>query len=380
VVTETPGQLEFLPNHPGQRHRTLDCERLTINYGAGNRIQAFNAVNASTHTDPLPPKNDKPAGPPVLTTSKNLGATFDPKTGKLARLEQWDDFRYEEGPRRARSQRAILEEGSNTISLEQAARVWDDTGSTTADHILLDQKSGDMSAQGNVVSSRMPDNKGKSSSMLSTDEPLQATAARMKTSEHNHKVHYEGQAVAWQGANRIWADQIDIDRTAHTISAKGNVRTQFVDQKKDSKSAPTFVTIEAAAMVYSDTDRLAHYTGGAHLVRAGMDVKASEIRAWLNDRNAESSLDRAFADGQVHIVRREPDRTLDGVSEHAEYYTADQRIVLNGGQPQLVDTVRGATRGRQLTYYANDDKLLVDGAEKEPVVSRIRRAKTGARQ
>jgi lipopolysaccharide export system protein LptA len=104
-----------------------------------------------------------------------------------------------------------------------------------------------------------------------------------------------------------------------------------------------------------------------------MDVKAAEIRAFLNDASADSSLDRAFADGRVAIVRTEPGRTLTGTGEHSEYYAADQRIFLSGGEPALVDSARGVTRGRELTYYANNDKLLVNGADKEPVTTRVLR-------
>jgi lipopolysaccharide export system protein LptA len=375
VETHTPGHLEFLPNSPGQRHRTLDAERIQVVYGPGNKVQSFGANKAATHTDPEPrPPNDKrPPGAPVQTWSDDLSATFDPKTGQLARLEQWTNFRYQEGDRKARAHRAVLEEARNLITLERAARVWDATGSTAADRILLDQKAGDVLAEGNIVSTRLPDKNGKSSSMLSHDEPLNATAGRMQTSERNRKIHYEGQVVAWQDANRIWSDRLDIDRIDRRLSAHGHVRTQFLDQQKDppgkNKAAPTFATVESTALVYTETDRLAHYTGGAHLTRAGTDVRASEIRAYLNEADADSSLDRVYADSRVVIVllRTEPARTLTGTSEHAEYYAADQKTVLLGGDPTLVDSLRGSTKGRQLTYWANDDKLLVNGEEKQPV-------------
>jgi lipopolysaccharide export system protein LptA len=377
VETHAPGHLEFLPNSPGQRHRTLDAERIQVAYGPANQIRTFGAYKAITHTDPepRPPGDKRPPAAPVQTWSDDLAASFDPKTGQLARLEQWSNFRYQEGDRKASAHRAVLEEARNVMTLEQAARVWDSSGSTAADHILLDQKSGDVLAEGHVVSSRLPDQNGKSSSMLSHDEPLNATAGRMQTSERNRKIHYEGQTVAWQGANRIWADVLDIDRIARSLSARGHVRTQFLDQRKNSagKSAasPAFVNVESAALVYTEADRLAHYTGGAHLTRAGTDVKASEIRAYLNESSADSSLDRAYADGHVLILQ--PARNLTGTSEHAEYYAADQKIVLSGGDPTLADSVRGSTKGRVLTYWANDDKLLVNGTEKEPVKTLVKR-------
>lgn len=401
VESATPSHLEFLPNRAGQRHRSLDSTYLFVAYGSNNVMQWLRAENAATRTDPEPPPPAKPGekpkkpGEPILTRSKNLKADFD-KNGELARIEQSGDFTYQEGERHARAVRGILEQASNVITLDQSARMWDSSGTTSADRIVMDQKSGDVAAEGNVVSTRMPDRKGSSSAMLSNDEPMQATSARMRTTERNHQFHYEGQAVAWQGSNRIWADMIDIDRTARRLSANGHVRTRFMEKEKkesgagvngatgttdgsakpaaeSTPKAPTFVTVEAAALVYTEADRLAHYTGGSHMVRPGMDVKASELRAFLNDANADSSLDHAIGDGHAVVVRTEPDRTLTGTGEHCEYYSKDERIFMKGGHPVLVDSVRGSTKGEELTYYVDDDKLIVNGEKKDLVTTRVLR-------
>ncbi len=109
---------------------------------------------------------------------------FQPNSSQLAKLEQWNDFRYEEGDRRAKADRAVLDQASNRIDLTGAARVWDPTGSADADKIVLDQKTGDVSAEGKVSSTRMPDKSKKSSDnggMLDDDEPLHARAAKMRS-------------------------------------------------------------------------------------------------------------------------------------------------------------------------------------------------------
>jgi lipopolysaccharide export system protein LptA len=62
-----------------------------------------------------------------------------------------------------------------------------------------------------------------------------------------------------------------------------------------------------------------------------------------------------------------------GTSEHAEYYVADEKIVLEGGAPVLQDSLKGVTKGKQLTYFANDDRLLVNGQAAERAVSNIKR-------
>jgi lipopolysaccharide export system protein LptA len=387
VETHTPGYLEFLPNRQGQPYRRMDGTEMWITYGAENRIQGFRSVNVATRTEAEKKPGQKT---PVVsrTWSKTLTAEFDPKTSQLARMEQTGDFRYEEGDRKARAARTILDNPKNTIWLHEGARIWDATGVTAADTIVMDQKNGDVEAKGHVTSTRLPDRKGPPSAMLSQDEPMQATAARMTSANHNQKVHYEGDAFVWQGANQVRASVIDIDREKKRMEADVKVSTQFVDKPKEdqaapakgakpkSKAAPVFTVVTAQHLVYTDQDRVALYTGGAHLVRPGMDVKGAQIRAILtDDKNADSRLEQAFADGQVEILRNDPGRNRKGTAEHAQYDVSEDKIVLFGGKPLFQDSVRGLTTGARLTYFSDDDRLLVNGEPSAPSVSRIQRRK-----
>jgi lipopolysaccharide transport protein LptA len=211
--------------------------------------------------------------------------------------------------------------------------------------------------------------------MLSGDDPVQARAARMISSQDNTLITYTGDALLWQASNRITADTIRIDRKQSRLAADGKVTTQLLDSsesKKDKKKTSVFTVVRAPALEYDDKTRLAHYTGGATLVRGGMTVTAAEIRAWLKDGN-DSSLDHAFADGNVKIVEASPERTRTGTAEHSEYYADESKVVLSGGQPVFVDSVKGSTKGRQITYFANNQHLFVEGEEKKPVESRILR-------
>jgi lipopolysaccharide export system protein LptA len=79
-----------------------------------------------------------------------------------------------------------------------------------------------------------------------------------------------------------------------------------------------------------------------------------------------SSLDHALADGAVEIVQTGSGRTRTGTSEHAEYYAEEGRLVLEKGQPRMADSSQGTTQGRQLTWFSNDDRLLINGAAAKP--------------
>ncbi|MBX9604294.1 MAG: LPS export ABC transporter periplasmic protein LptC [Bryobacteraceae bacterium] len=381
VQTMTPGTLEFVPNAAGQARRTLNGDRIWIQYAANNQIETFRSVNVTTRTE-RPPRPGVKANPPAMTQSKVFLAKFDPATSKLSEVEQSDDFRYEEGDRRARSAKAILDQGKDVITLTGAARVWDSTGSTDADAIVLNQKDGGFQAAGNVASTRQPEpakKKGSGTALLDEEQATQAKSDRMTASENNTKIRYEGKAILWQGANRLNADRIDIDRTRRVLEARGNVISQFVEQSKETKPGskpagpPVLTVVRAREMDYSEETRLAHYRGGARLTRPDLTVSAREIRAFLNEKDKDSSLEKAYADGSVEILQVSPERTRKGTSEHAQYFTADERVVLEGGDPTFADSVKGVTKGRQLTWFSRDDRLLVNGQTGQPAESTLRR-------
>jgi lipopolysaccharide export system protein LptA len=350
-------------------------------------------VNVTTRTDKAPEKG-KPAPQPGFTSSKEMLATFDPNTSDLKHLDQKSDFKYDEGDRHARADHATLEQTTDMMTLDKGAKVWDPTGSAAADHIVMNQKSGDFTAAGNVASTRMPDPKGNSSAMLSTDEIMQARAQKMVSTDSNSKIHYEGNAVAWQGSNRVQADQLDIDRDEGIMKAHGKVVSEFVDkdkdkekdQKKDGKAtaktkaapkaggpSPIFTVVHAPDLVYTEETRIAVYSGGVLLQRPDMKVTGKEIKAFLNDADADSSLNKTVSDGGVKIVSTAKLKVRTGTSEHSEYYADEGKVIMSGGTPQLVDSKEGKTQGDQLTWWANDDRLLVNGVPNNPVKSIVRK-------
>lgn len=413
IVTHDAGSLEFLPNLPAQHHRVLQGNNMVIAYGPQNRLESFQATQVRTVTDPSGEelKRDK-TRKPSITASRDMLAHFDPKTNHMATMEQWGDFSYEQGDRKARAAKASLDENQNLIVLETSARMWDATGSTSADHIRMDERTGNFIAEGGVTSSRLPDkDQNKNSQMLSGDDPLQAQARKMNSSNHNRTIRYEGDVTMWQGANRIQAQTIDLDREKRGLVADGNVVTNLWEQpkpdagasapapapqpagtapagkqkdekksgqpKKNGPAAPVLTVVHAPHLVYTESNRLAVYSGGVVLSRPGLDVKAKTIQAFMAESGADSRLEKAFADGGVEIVQSSRVAVRTGTGEHAEYFEGEQKVILKGGAPKLVERKLSGksdtTEGAELTYFANDDRLLVNGSAARPGQSRIQR-------
>ncbi len=391
VETRTPGTLEFLPNQNARHRRVLRADSMIIRYGERNEVQSFHAAGAGpagARTETYPSEvervqNERAKSKTKLatafTSSKTIDASFDDK-GQLRQMKQTDNFHYSEGDRKAQADSATLQSATNLMDLDRNARISDAFGATSADHIELNQTTGDFDAKGHVATSRLPDQAKNESAMLDKDEPTLGKADRVTSANRNHLIHYEGNAIVWQTSSRIQADRIDIDRDKKSLIADGQVITQFEDKPKagetdpQAQSAPPIFTIvKARHMVYTDPDHLANYSGGVDFWRPTLTVKSQTLKAYLNEQDSDSRINHALGDGNVEIVQFAPDRRRIGNSEHAEYYTDEGRVTLTGGEPKLDDTKRGNTRGEKLTWYTGDDRLVVEGAPKQQGQSHIRK-------
>jgi len=149
--------------------------------------------------------------------------------------------------------------------------------------------------------------------------------------------------------------------------AAGKAKPATPQKSATKPAARVFTVVKAPELEYNDATRVADYKDGVTLDRPNMKVKAREVRAFLRDNSDDSSLDHAFADGQVEIVQTALGRVRNGTSEHAEYYVDEDKVILEGGSPLFVDSLRGNTRGEKLTWFSKDDRLLVNGVESKPV-------------
>jgi lipopolysaccharide export system protein LptA len=254
--------------------------------------------------------------------------------------------------------------------------MWDETGSTAADEIVLEQKTGDVTAKGNVASSRVPDKKAAQGGMLSGDEPVQARAPLMVATDNHRKVRYEGGALVWQGASRISAERVTIDRDQGRLEAAGNVVSQFPDAAQGGvgRKSNAFTVVRAPELVYSDKGKVAHYRGGVSMERPTMQVRSRELRAFFREEKSpqktETKLDRMLAEGRVEVVDKALDRVRRGSAERGEYFLEEEKMALTGGDPVLEDSRRGTTRGAVLTWFARQDRLIVDNTGGGPAVTR----------
>ena len=132
--------------------------------------------------------------------------------------------------------------------------------------------------------------------------------------------------------------------------------------------------MQAPKLYYEDDKRLAYYSDGVTLLHNKMTITADDISAYLTPKTPnsnDSALDHAVADGNVVVVQIENDRTRTGKSQHCEYYVKLDKVVLNGGIATMVDSLKGSTKGHQLTYFTDDDRFRAEGLKNDPAFTKM---------
>jgi lipopolysaccharide transport protein LptA len=384
VETRARGRLELLPPAAGGPQETLDADHIQMFYGESNRMEKLQAAgNVALERKPA---GDGPKAASLNTYSGRLLGEFDPKSGEMSSLRQWEKFRFTRGGREGRAEEARFDLATNRIELTNQAQVWDPNSRTSAQRMTLDENTGDFAAQGEVSSvyqEKPAKNKVAASAgpaetaadLFSPAEPLYATAERMVSNQRSGRLEYHGKARLWQGADRIEAESIIIERPEKKLTADKNVVSVIAEKEegppgKSNKPAgettmPRPTEVRADAMKYDETTRQVEYDGSVELRRGALLVNAKELDAWLSPPGeASRRLEKAIARGAVEVIEASekgvPPRK--GFGDQAHFLPAEDRVILQGEPARVVNARQDTTQGAELTYYLNDDRLLVLGS------------------
>jgi lipopolysaccharide export system protein LptA len=339
---------------------------------------------------------------PEHMTAQDLDVRY--AGGDWTELEARENVRFRQADHSAEASVAHIARATNTIRLDGSPAVDDANSRTTAAHIEMDQATGEMTATRRVFTVEHLSNSRPSGQPLAGmsrgagpgNGPAQISADRLEGNSHTGVATYEGHARLWQKDAIVQADNIRLDRRAQKLDATGHVmallpqdasnepkkaksasqqRAAVADrqaavqnprQKADQKtrnsglsirSAPTVWTMDAPHLTYSGNDERVHFESGVTAESNQWRMQSRTLDIFLKSGAAgERGVDHAEAIGNVVI--EQPGRRA--TAERAEYFAAEGKYVLSGGQPTLVDATHGTTTGRSLTYFVANDTILVD--------------------
>src|ERR1700733_7297234 len=332
-----------------------------------------------------------------VSTSTMLDVAFLPEGG-VKSIVQTGHLAYVDGTQRAWAQRGEYTTVDQMVVLIGSPRVVDGGMTTTAQTIRINRATGDALADGNVKSTYSDLKPQPDGAMLASSDPIHVTSRSMTAHRTTAIALYSGDARLWQNANIVEAPTLQFDRDHRSLVAQGAAKSS--DKSSDKSAVPqpvstvlvqvdktgkvTPVHITSAHLTYTDSERKVFLDGGVTAKMIDSTMTSQQMTVYLLPQSqAKASSARTAglgSPGQVDRIIAENNVVITQPTRHAAgdrlvYTAADDKFVLTGGPPSIFDAERGKITGDSLTFYRHDDRVLVEGRETAPAVTKTQVAR-----
>ncbi|MGH9785301.1 MAG: LptA/OstA family protein, partial [Terriglobia bacterium] len=378
VVARSRPTLELVPFSPGEDQWRVEGEAFDMAFDPAGNLTQFAAERNVRVQVGSPGKSSWQR----VSTSDHLTARLDPRSRSIARIEQSGRYRYQDAEKRARAERAEYSADGEGVILRGDAVVWNATGKLSADQIALDNRTGNVQAEGKLSTTYLPTPPTPQSG-ASESLPIHAVAERLRYDATTGKAEYQGRVRLWRGSQVLEAGWVELDRRQKQLEARGKVFSVFNQpptgnaqgSAQDRSAGPKGTEpaeIRSERLLYRENERGATYREGVRMRSASVSVQSRELEVLFapsaNGVPATESgrIERAVATGEVAIL----DAGRKATADRAEYFLEEGRLQLFGKPATVADPQRGTTQGVRLTYRMRDDRIFVEGEPGIPAETR----------
>ncbi|MEW5979194.1 MAG: LPS export ABC transporter periplasmic protein LptC [Acidobacteriota bacterium] len=354
--TQGPSRMVEVPSQSSNDRRELSAQAITVFFdpvsGRASKLDAHREVKVEI----------KPARGPIKTTqSAHLAAQMNPETGEIRTIRQYGEFRYQEAEQQALAEEGTYASDGQLVTLQGRPEVRDAKTRTTAELLQFYQAEGRLKAKGHVRTIFYNREPNSAAGVFSAGSPVYASSDEMDADTTQGVAHYRGRAKLWQEDQVVRARSIRLDRSERKLVAEGDVvsllHLESEDHRVDEGTKRRPATISAQSMTYLEQKGTVTYQARVHMIGELGEMKSEKLEIFLElDDKGKRVMERMVALQQVRIAQ--PERTAR--SERAEYFRNEERVVLTGGPPQVVDSVRGSTTGARLTMHLDDGSISVE--------------------
>jgi len=130
------------------------------------------------------------------------------------------------------------------------------------------------------------------------------------------------------------------------------------DGTADGRNAP--VTVDADQLENIQKEGLVVFTGNVVATQNSSTQWADRMEVYLDDKG--DRIVRTISTGNVRIITRD---CRSGTAKRAEYYDAEQRVVLIGNARVWRDD--NVVTGERITIFLAEDRSVVEGGQQERV-------------
>lgn len=298
---------------------------------------------------------------------------------------------------RSTAERADYDGDAQTLALSGQVQLTNAEGVLWAERVLVEQKSGDASAEGGVKASYRQDTQGETVHVL-------ADRAELKKASGVAVFHggLRKPARLWQSGSQVEAPVLEFNQKQRSLLARGEgagapmaVRTVLVSaggtgaatgaeqapgeaKVKQITRGSSVVRVTSREMTYSDASREVDFTGGVRVESPDGMMRGDHASAFLEAAGQKKdapkqpepkagflggSVERVTVNGGIEIDQ--PGRRATG--DRLVYTAGDGLFVLTGtpsSPPRVVDQARGAVTGVELRFRAADESVVISNGER----------------
>ena len=342
----------------------IDCDF----YENGNLARsAVAAAGARVVLDPVMPVESRSVR---TITTQTMTAFFSRETQNPEKIDTQGDVKFNEKDRNGTAGSASYTDADKTLRLRGGdPTVWDARARTRASEIDSDTQNHISICRGKVqttyysqeqTNGALPFGKVKS--------PVYIVADRAQFNHDTGVGIYTGNARAWQDDNFVRSDTLTLFRDEKRMEGRGHVQSALYRAQKKINGAGSVVPVFAAAdlMKYSDPDRLLHYETNVDIKQGTDRITSGVADVYLMKESNE--VERTIA--QRTVVLTQPGKR--GSGDWMQYTSADDVAVLKGNPAHVEDEKQGTTDGNRLTWYHQENRVVVDDARGEQAPGRVR--------
>ncbi|MGE0453892.1 MAG: LptA/OstA family protein [Vicinamibacteria bacterium] len=370
VVAQGSAKLVLSPG-PGERRerRTLEGGLLGFHWNEqGQLSDVVGQKDTLFTTEPLPPST---AGPRRVK-SRRFVASMDPQTGEARRVDFFNAVEMESGSQLARGGAAFYEGEQRMLSFKDEPVLTDSVAGSRLEAGVIEMfpDSGNLRARYDLRYTVEPRAGAAGFGVFqSGGEPVQLSGLGFEYDGATRTARFFEGALLRSGKSEVRANEIrlrDGEPGQHWLQAQGQVASR-IEPPAGAKAEATATRGSADAMLYEEAAGRITYTGSAR-IRQG-EVETRSPTAVLHLSPDGRRLLRLDAGEPVEIDQGE--RRAKGT--RAVYSPEERTIVVTGEGAELKEPAQ-QVRGRSLTFFIGEDRILVDGREEARTETIFRRA------
>lgn len=357
-VTAGPEHYKTTVNAP-----RFDC----VFYETGNNARECIAAS-KTKTVRVRTVAREGRGNQIITADK-LTAGFNERTRDVETLNAAGSAKFTELDRNSVANEFTFTAADSVVRLRGGEpTAWDSAARIRAREIDWDTRNQKSDYRGGVSTTYYSQQKtGGAAPFGTTEKPVYLTSNTATVDHRTETGTFEGNARAWQENNYVRAEKIVIEQSKGLFSAEGSVQSMLYNARRREKDRDVQVPVYASSgrMNYNREANTLRYEGDVDIRQENDRITGGIANIYL-DNSGEVSR----TDVEKSVVITQPNRIARGDS--AQYFAADERMVLKGNPAKVDDATQGSSQGGEITMFLRENRVIGEGKSNKNPAGRVR--------